>query len=134
MLGGSVWRHGVLGGVEQASCARRPSFHSCLALLPTRPRSTWPPHNQNHLSSPTLQTLPTLCQVEVDFKAECHCGDTVECLGQRSVLPEALSNNGAGPEPLAFAHTLRRCEGDPPRCTELVRMRTVWRAGEAPRP
>lgn len=84
-----------------------------------------------------LETVPPevykachLYQVEIDFKAECHCGDLVESLAQRSVPPEALASNGAGPQSLAFVHTLRRCDGD--KCTELVRMRTIWRAGEAP--
>lgn len=68
-------------------------------------------------------------QVEIDYKAECHCGDTVECLGQRSQLPEFMASNGAGPEPIAFVHTLRRCEGG--NCTELVRMRSIWRCDGA---
>lgn len=66
----------------------------------------------------------------MDFKAECHAGDLVESLAQRTPVPEGLAINGTGPQAQAFVHLLRRCEGE--RCTELVRMRTVWvpRGGE----
>lgn len=40
-----------------------------------------------------------------------------------------MAANGAGPNSLSFLHVLRRCQGE--HCTELVRARTTWRAGEA---
>ena len=43
---------------------------------------------------------------------------------------ESLLSNGAGPDALSFVHVLRRCNGE--ACTELVRARTAWRAGEPP--
>lgn len=49
------------------------------------------------------------------------------------LLPAAthdkLASNGAGPNALSYVHVLRRCQGE--HCTELVRMRTTWRVGEA---
>lgn len=84
-----------------------------------------------------LETVPRdvhnnchLYQMEIDFKAECHSGDVVESLASSSQLPNAMASNGAGPDALTFVHMLRRCEGE--ACTELVRARTTWRAGEKP--
>lgn len=76
---------------------------------------------------PTHPPPPSL-QVEVDFKAECTSGQVIESLAQRIPPPEAIASNGAGPDCLAFVHSIRRCQGGD--CTELVRCRTTWRAGE----
>ena len=69
-------------------------------------------------------------QMEVDFKAECLSGELIESLAARAPLEPALAQNGAGPAALSFVHALRRCEGEV--CTELVRARTTFRAGEPP--
>ena len=66
--------------------------------------------------------------MEIDFKAECHCGDRIEVLAQRSEAPEVVTTNGAGPQPLAYVHTLRRGGENGASPVELVRMRSVWRA------
>lgn len=87
-----------------------------------------------------LETVPSevhdgchLYQVEIDYKAECHSGEVISSFGQRSQTPNVLAANGAGPDALAFLHTLKRSEGQ--KETELVRARTTWRAGEpSPRP
>ncbi|KAH7622584.1 putative Oleoyl-acyl carrier protein thioesterase 1, chloroplastic [Nannochloris sp. 'desiccata'] len=71
-----------------------------------------------------------LYQMEVDFKAECLCGDVIEAHGQAVSTPEELASNGAGPSALTFAHSLQRYAKENNKCTELVRARTVWRAGE----
>lgn len=83
-----------------------------------------------------METVPAdmykgahLYQFEIDFKAECHGGDLVESLAGHTNTLECLSSNGAGPDALSFVHVLRRCQGEV--CTELVRARTTWRAGEA---
>jgi fatty acyl-ACP thioesterase A len=70
-----------------------------------------------------------LYQMEVDFKAECLCGDVIEAHGQAVATPGELANNGAGAEALTFAHSLQRFEKKDNKCTELVRARTIWRAG-----
>lgn len=57
--------------------------------------------------------------MEVDFKAECKAGDTVESLATQ--LPDVT--NGTGNK-LRFLHTLRRCDEN--GCVELVRARTTW--------
>lgn len=82
-----------------------------------------------------LETVPPhvyddchLYQLEIDFKTECHNGDIVQSLTERSATPTELASNGAGPDALTMTHTLRRCEGA--ACTELVRARTTWRVGE----
>ena len=69
-----------------------------------------------------------LYQMEVDFKAECLCGDVIEAHGQAVGTPSELASNGAGPDALTFAHSLQRRTGD--KMTELVRARTVWKVGE----
>jgi fatty acyl-ACP thioesterase A len=71
-----------------------------------------------------------LYQMEVDFKAECLCGDVIEAHGQAVSTPGELASNGAGPHALTFAHSLQRYEKKDNKCTELVRARTIWRAGE----
>lgn len=83
-----------------------------------------------------METVPAdvydglhLYQIEVDYKTECMSGDIVEALVDKSMIPDELASNGAGPGALTYVHMLRRCEGD--HCTELVRARTTWRAGEA---
>ena len=78
---------------------------------------------------PAIHDESHLYQLEIDFKTECHAGDIVQSLTERSVLPAATASNGAGPDGMSLVHTLRKCEGDV--CTELVRARTTWRAGEA---
>ncbi|KAI3437803.1 hypothetical protein D9Q98_000250 [Chlorella vulgaris] len=82
-----------------------------------------------------LETVPSdvynnchLYQLEIDFKAECHSGELVESLAGRCDTHDKLLSNGAGPDGLSFIHVLRRCQGE--ACTELVRIRTTWRAGE----
>lgn len=164
--------------------------------VPAGPRSIRPcspqPERLQPRASPCSQTPPCLIplaalQIEIDFKAECHGGDLVECLAghcgeggggghrlacraggragcractrttcnavcgaagscervasvaltpaappalrPRAGTAEAVAANGAGPGALSFLHVLRRCEGE--QCTELVRARTTWRAGEA---
>jgi fatty acyl-ACP thioesterase A len=67
-----------------------------------------------------------LYQIEIDFKAECHSGDALQCLAERVDTPDKFAGNGAGPDAMAFLHALRRCDGE---CTELVRARTTWRVG-----
>ena len=86
-----------------------------------------------------LETVPAdiyenlhLYQFEVDFKAECLCGDVIEAHGRPVSIPEELLSNGAGPSALTFAHTLQRHEANS-NATELVRARTIWRTGEPPR-
>lgn len=87
-----------------------------------------------------LETVPEdiyeschLYQMEVDFKAECLCGDIIEAHGQAVSTPLELQSNGAGTDSLTFAHTLQRHENDS-KITELVRARTIWRAGEPTKP
>ena len=70
-----------------------------------------------------------LYQMEVDFKAECLCGDVIEAHGQAVSTPDELASNGAGPDALTFAHSLQRFEEKEGKCTELVRARTIWRTG-----
>ncbi|PSC69441.1 Oleoyl-acyl carrier chloroplastic [Micractinium conductrix] len=84
-----------------------------------------------------LETVPSniysdchLYQMEIDYKAECLGGDLVESLAGHCGTHESLLSNGAGPDALSFVHVLRRCNGE--ACTELVRARTAWRAGEPP--
>jgi len=71
-----------------------------------------------------------LYQMEVDFKAECLYGDVIEAHGQAVSTPGELASNGAGPSALTFAHSLQRYEKEDNKFTELVRARTIWRAGE----
>ncbi|KAG2486181.1 hypothetical protein HYH03_015144 [Edaphochlamys debaryana] len=84
-----------------------------------------------------------LREIEIDFKAECHAGNTVEAHanplaedGQPLPPAEAAANgaatNGAAangspsPSPDAlFLHVLQKC--DDSGCAELVRARTTWR-------
>ena len=73
-----------------------------------------------------LETVPQethdgrrLAEVEIDFKAECLAGQTIESLASPTPAP-APSPAGA----TAFVHELRRCDGD--KCYELVRARSVW--------
>eukprot|EP00887_Chlorella_sp_A99_P001791 scaffold19.g1791.t1 len=97
-------------------------------------------NNVSYLSW-ALETVPAevydsnhLYQIEIDFKAECKAGEVIESLAERGDTQEALANNGAGPGALSFVHLIRRCESpDSTNCTELVRCRTTWRAGE-PKP
>ena len=103
-----------------------------------------------------LETVPEdvyehchLYQMEVDFKAECVCGDVIEAHGCAIDIPVQLAANGAGPDALTYVHSLQRHEknrGDngvagegegqggsgeegQPSCTELVRARTIWKVG-----
>jgi hypothetical protein len=57
----------------------------------------------------------------MDFKAECHAGDTVEVFGHP--LPQPPGANGAGAKQ-RFLHLLRKphAEGG----TEVWRARTTW--------
>lgn len=83
-----------------------------------------------------LETVPSevfnnghLAEVEIDFKAECHAGDTVESLGCR-LPPQAAGNDTHknGSAGLKLLHVLQRCDdSDEKRCVELVRARTSWR-------
>jgi hypothetical protein len=66
--------------------------------------------------------------MEIDYKAECHAGEVIESMANPVDTPAALASNGAGPSALTFIHQLQRCKDG--ACTELVRARTVWRAGE----
>ncbi|KAA6418468.1 MAG: acyl-ACP, partial [Trebouxia sp. A1-2] len=73
-----------------------------------------------------LETVPRevyynyeLEQMEIDYKAECHSGDAIECLG--SSIKE--DTNGTGIR--RYIHMLQRC--DDGLCRELVRARTTWR-------
>lgn len=82
-----------------------------------------------------LETVPVdvqkdcqLYQIEIDYKNECRSGDMVQPLAEASETPEALLNNGAGPNSLAYLHSLRKCEGDD-KLTEIVRARTTWKVG-----
>lgn len=61
-------------------------------------------------------------QVEVDFKAECKSGNTVEAHSSR--LPPA--DGGSGDGKVQLLHSLQRCD-DSGRTAELVRARTAWR-------
>jgi fatty acyl-ACP thioesterase A len=86
-----------------------------------------------------LETVPldvyTSCQlhqVEIDYKAECAAGDTVDCFGARLTEPSAAAANVNGTGTQHLLHTLQRGG------SELVRCRTAWRptantiaAGEA---
>ncbi len=65
---------------------------------------------------------PIFVQVEIDFKAECNAGDTVESLGSRTEAP--AGSNGAAAR-RQYLHTLQRCDDDGV-CRELVRCRTQW--------
>lgn len=43
---------------------------------------------------------PATMQVEIDYKAECAAGDTVDCFGARLTEPSAAANvNGTGAHP-----------------------------------
>ena len=69
---------------------------------------------------------PIAHQIEVDFKAECKAGDTIEAhcnpLGDHAASGNGNGNgNGAARQ---FLHLLQRC--DESGCTELVRARTAW--------
>lgn len=73
-----------------------------------------------------LETVPEdviaacrLAEVEIDYKAECLAGQTVECVAART-LPPVESAGGA----VSYMHELRRCDGE--TCYELVRARTTW--------
>uniref|UniRef100_A0A1J0AJ11 Acyl-[acyl-carrier-protein] hydrolase n=1 Tax=Dunaliella tertiolecta TaxID=3047 RepID=A0A1J0AJ11_DUNTE len=91
-----------------------------------------------------LETMPNdiyeshrVCEVEIDFKAECQAGNIIESLchplGLESSTSAASSSNGssngngtnAADTLPTFLHSLRRC--DDSGCYELVRCRTKWR-------
>lgn len=74
----------------------------------------------------TLETVPEdvyatrqLYEFEIDFKAECVSGNTVESLA--NPLCDITNGNGTKQQ---FLHSLRRC--DESGCVELVRARTTW--------
>ena len=56
-------------------------------------------------------------QVEIDFKAECQAGDTVQSSVERL---DSTSNTGM----VQLLHSLKRCNEH--GCTELVRARSTW--------
>lgn len=58
-------------------------------------------------------------QIELDFKAECTAGNTIEA--HCNPLGESANGNGSAQR---FLHLLQRC--DETGCTELVRARTTW--------
>lgn len=61
--------------------------------------------------------LPTVLQVEMDFKAECTAGDQIDCFGMP--LTESAGSNGCKQQ---FLHLLRKGGTD----TEVWRARTTW--------
>lgn len=65
-------------------------------------------------------------QVEVDFKAECMAGDTIECHASLTEIPEVMGAPGGAK---AVLHVVRKCTGHD--CKELVRMRSVWKPKSA---
>ena len=69
-----------------------------------------------------IACLDSFPQVEIDYKAECNAGDTVESLGV-PVKPITCGNGATGRQ--HFLHTLQRSDGTG-ACCELVRCRTVW--------
>eukprot|EP00775_Hariotina_reticulata_P013322 gene13322-13451_t len=58
-----------------------------------------------------------LCEVEMDFKAECTAGDQIECFG----MPLTDCSNGNGKQQ-QFLHLLRKGGSD----VEVWRARTTW--------
>lgn len=62
-----------------------------------------------------------LREVEMDFKAECHAGDTVEVLGHP--LTDVSNGNGCAQQ---FLHLLRKPEGGSGGAGEVWRARTTW--------
>ncbi|KXZ43891.1 hypothetical protein GPECTOR_78g79 [Gonium pectorale] len=95
----------------------------------------------------TLESVPesvydsySLYEIEVDFKAECKAGDTIEAhcnpLGpeqQHQAGAEGANGNGAAAaaghsgdqEEVQLLHLLQKCDEN--GCKELVRARTLWR-------
>uniref|UniRef100_A0A2Z5X8I3 Acyl-[acyl-carrier-protein] hydrolase n=1 Tax=Eudorina sp. NIES-3984 TaxID=1941220 RepID=A0A2Z5X8I3_9CHLO len=69
-----------------------------------------------------------LYEVELDFKAECLAGNTVEahCNFLDDELPLAGPDGPGSGQHLQLLHLLQKC--DEGGCTELVRARTTWRA------
>eukprot|EP00798_Chlamydomonas_sp_ICE-L_P029154 gene29152-32375_t len=63
-----------------------------------------------------------LYEIEIDFKAECHAGQSVE------VLSQALDGveNGDGSQCDQYLHVVKRCD-DENKCYELIRARTTWK-------
>ncbi len=77
-------------------------------------------------------------QMEVDFKAECQAGDTVQSSlleldpsSDSSSAPPSLEGNGSSTAAKRryFLHTMQLCDesNQKAKCTELVRARTSWR-------
>ncbi|GIL58555.1 hypothetical protein Vafri_13497 [Volvox africanus] len=62
-----------------------------------------------------------LSQIEMDFKAECKAGNTVEAHCNYIVN----GNGGGNGSQLQLLHLLQKCDVDA-GCTELVRARTTW--------
>ena len=76
--------------------------------------------------------------MEVDFKAECTAGDTVQSSVMQLPPPPLEGADGNGVAAVAtgrpvgdrqFLHSLLRCKGGSggTDCTELVRARSTWR-------
>ncbi|PNH04637.1 Oleoyl-acyl carrier protein thioesterase 2, chloroplastic [Tetrabaena socialis] len=75
----------------------------------------------------TLESIPEavytgckLHEIELDFKAECKAGNTIEA----HCNPLPAESDEAGGD-LKFLHMLQWCNGS--ECAELVRARTTWR-------
>ncbi|GFR43166.1 hypothetical protein Agub_g4215 [Astrephomene gubernaculifera] len=73
-----------------------------------------------------------LYEIELDFKAECTAGNSIEahCNQLQEEQPGSAGNgngngNGAGVEQVKLLHMLLKC--DDGGCSELVRARTTWR-------
>ena len=75
-----------------------------------------------------LTRAASLVQVEIDYKAECNAGDTIESLGSPV---EPISSNGSR-HLQHYLHTLQRSDGSGVAC-ELVRCRTSWTPRPAPK-
>ena len=83
-------------------------------------------------------------QIELDFKAECKAGNTIEAhcnplqVGGAPAGGDGAHGNGNGAngaghhEPQLLLHMLQKC--DDTGCTELVRARTTWRQLPMPPP
>ncbi|GIL81630.1 hypothetical protein Vretifemale_10651 [Volvox reticuliferus] len=68
-----------------------------------------------------------LSEIEMDFKAECKAGNTVEA-HCNFIVNDHFGNgggNGSPPLQLQLLHLLQKCDVDA-GCTELVRARTTW--------
>ncbi|MEW5297261.1 MAG: hypothetical protein WDW36_000484 [Sanguina aurantia] len=73
----------------------------------------------------------SLYEVEIDFKAECTAGQSVESHANSLPSPPSSNGNGNGngnghSANKQFVHSVRRCETGN-GSTELVRARTTWR-------